>query len=173
MNKQSFTLLEMLIVIVLISTSFSVIAIQIPKALKMERFEVAVEAVIAKITLAQELMLDYRTDVTLTLAQDKRGIRCDFKLDQPMSRKVKAKLKKNLAIRGIETIAFNGEPTPAVDLLFDGTLGATPRGRLLLGSKKHKTTLILQGYPAKILREDDNLAEETHASYPEEILSTL
>lgn len=173
MNKRCFTLLEMLIVVVLIAGASSVIAIQIPKALKTERFEAAAEAVIAKINLAQALMLDYHTDVTLILTQDKRGVRCNLKLDQPIPRKVKVKIEKNIEIRGIETLAFNEQPARTIHLLFDATLGTTPRGKLLLESKKQKTTLILQGYPAKVLRKDDNFAEETHALYPEEILSSL
>ncbi|MFZ0565744.1 MAG: prepilin-type N-terminal cleavage/methylation domain-containing protein [Chlamydiales bacterium] len=171
--KRSFTLFEMLIVMFLIAICFSALVFQIPKAIKKERFETAVEAVISKITLAQELMLDYSTDVVLILTEREGGIGCRLKAAQPLPKKLKARVEKEQLLSEIEAISFKNRPTKEVELRFDGSLGATPRGKLLLEGKRQKVYLTLRGYPSKILREDYNFAEKREAPYPEEIVSAL
>ena len=172
-HKRAFTLFEILIVISLIAISFGFTAIQVPKALKKERFETAVEEVIAKISLATELMLDYRMDVVLIFSQKEGELFYDFKLNQPIPPKLNAKLKRNPKIKGIEKIAFDGKPCQTIGLLFDGTLGAISRGGLHLEGNGQEAHLLLRGFPSKIIRGNNDLSKEASPFYPEEILSAL
>jgi len=168
-----FTLFELLVVIALVGAAFGLIAIQVPKALKKERFETTIEQVIAKISLAQELMIDYHTDVDLTFAEQPKGVACHITVNQPLPAKLTSHLSKHQLIEGIDTIAFNEKPSQVIHLLFDATLGATPKGRFFLAAKECKATLILRGFPSKILRGNHEIIKEDNPLYPEEILYTL
>ncbi len=174
MAKRPFTLMEILLVVALIGLTFGAISFQFPKALRKETFEQGVDQVKTRIALAQELMLNYQTDVVLKFSYDdeKKGMRCFIQATKPLSDKLKRSVNRNQLIKGIEEVAFEDSGALEVDLHFDGTLGATPRGRLVLKGHNREAILTLKGFPSHILR-GDHVAEESQATYPEEIISFI
>lgn len=166
--KRSFTLLEILIVILLIGLATRAVAFQIPKLLKGESFERGVEQVISKIQLAQELMLDFDTDVNLVLIEEGKGLRVTLEPLNPVPEKIKRSLNRYSLIKGIDTIRFEeGVQGP---LYFDKTLGATPRIELDLIGGGQTVKLCLRGFPSKPLKNECR-DDQQEAFYPEEILS--
>lgn len=174
MAKRSFTLLEILLVVALIGLALGAISIQIPKALSGETFERGVDQVKCRIALAQELMLNYQTDVFLEFEHDEeeKGMRCVIHTGKPLSEKLKNNVNRHSVVKGIEKVEFGEISADNVVLHFDGTLGATPKGVLILKGKNREASLTLKGFPSHILR-GDHVAEESKAAYPEEILSVI
>lgn len=174
MAKRSFTLLEIMIVIALIGLTLGIISIQFPKALAGETFERGVDQVKSRIALAQELMLNYQTDVVLKFEydQEKNGMHCFIHTGKPLSEKLERNVNRHCLVKGIEEVEFGKEGADSVSLHFDGTLGATPKGKLTLKGKNKEAVLTLKGFPSHILR-GDHVTEDPEAAYPEEILSFI
>lgn len=170
-TKRSVTLFEILIVMVLVSFALGVMALPVSKALKGERFERGVDEFIQRITLAQELMLDFRCDVWLKLSQEKDAVLCTLKTEAPLPPHLMKSLNRHMRIKGITGITFREEPL--TELCFEGGLGSFPRGLLTLIGEKKKETLFLKGFPAHIQRGKNETAACCTAGYPEEILSAL
>lgn len=169
-TKSPFTLLEILLVIALIGLTFGVLSIQFPKALREESFERGIDQVKAKIALAQELMLNYQTDVVVQFTPSEEGLLCSIKTQTPLSQSLENHVNRHAVIKGIDQVEF-GENRETM-LYFDGTLGATPKGKLLLKNKKREAILTLKGFPSLIQR-GDHVVQETPATYPEKILSFI
>lgn len=168
-SRRSFTLLEILIVVVLIGMASGVAVVQIPKLLKGESFERGVEQVVSKILLAQELMLDFDTDVSLSMEiMPSKGLRVTLTSLHPVPEKIKRVLNRYSLIKGIEECKFND--SNEFKLLFDRTLGASPRGTLILKGAQKRVELCLKGFPSKPLK-DESIHDPKEALYPEEVLS--
>lgn len=173
LDKRSITLLEILLVMVLVGFTLGVIATQAPKAFKGGTFERGVDQIKTRIALAQELMLSYQTDVTLTLVPEKKGMWCYLETAKPLPSKLKRPVNRQAFIKGIEEACFDGVSANEIVLSFDGTLGTTSKGRLLLKGGNREAILTLKGFPSYIQRGDIYVAEETEAIYPEAIFSLI
>jgi hypothetical protein len=141
-----------MVVMALIAIAVGGISLPISKALKRERFERGVDQVIAKITLAQELMLDFHTDVKLTLKRDNGKWVCDINTDRKLPREQERGVNHYAEIKGVEEITFEGGSGENVEILFSGTLGVISPGTLTLLSQDHKARIVLKGYPSQIKR---------------------
>jgi hypothetical protein len=172
-NRRPFTLFEILVVITLITAALGVMALQIPKALKGEKFERGVEQIIAKLTLAQEVMLDFHTDVSLTFEQKEDGVECTLTAGRKLPPRLEESFNRYKRIRGIERVAFNDSEEAITKLYFDGAVGATPQGILTLTAYGREERIALNGYPAQIKRGKNAQANACPIDYPEEILSAL
>lgn len=170
--KRSITLIELMVVITLITIVLGAVAISIPKALKRGKFERSVEAIIAKITLAQELMLDFHTDVTLTFKQQESALACHLETACPLKSHIEKECNRISLLQGIEQVTFNGIICPEITLHFEGSLGISPKGVLAFTCNEHAVKLPLKGYPTGIKRGEYEIQTD-QADYPEEILSTL
>lgn len=164
--KRSFTLLEILIVVLLIGLATSVVAFQMPKLLRGESFGKGVEQVMSKIVLAGELMLDFDTDVDLVWTQEGKWIKVILDPRNPVPEKVKRLINRYAVIKGIEEIEFDGGR-----LHFDKTLGATPHCELTLKGGGQSAKLYLRGFPSKPLKKEETHGSSQTAHYPEEVLS--
>ncbi len=167
---RAFTLIEILLVLALIALTLGVISTQAPKALKGERFERGVDQVKSRIALAQELMLNYQTDVVLYFEPQDEGLLCTIIPAKPISEKLAKSVNRHALIKGIDRADFNGHSIETLE--FDGTIGATPKGKLILKEKNREATLTLKGYPSLIIR-GDHVTEEASADYPETVLSLI
>ena len=175
--KRSITLFEVLIVMSLIAVALGASFIPVSKALRGEKFERGVEQLTAKIALAQEVMLDFQTDVSLFLFQEGNEIKCVIKTHKKLPTYLEKSLNRYKTINGIEQMAFNNEVHKDIEIQFDGVLGTVSKGTLTLISNKKEVTLNLKGYPAHITRgehaEANSQKVNEEASYPEEIISII
>ena len=173
-SKRSITLMEMMIVISLIAVALGGMALPISKALKGEKFAHGVDAVIGKIMLAQEVMLDFHADVKLILEQDKegKGIDCLIVAAIPLPPHIEKGLNHRPHIAGIMEMAVNHEKKNRVELSFDGTLGSVPQGILSLIAPGKEEHIALPGYPRQI-RRGNHVQTTSNTSYPEEIVSAF
>ncbi len=168
-DKRPITLLEIMLVVALISLTFGLIATRVPEALRVERFERGVDQVQTKITLAQELMLDYQTDVLLELEPVEEGLLCRIKAGVPLTAELEKKINRYPLIKGIEAARFENREAR---LFFDGTVGSTPKGYLYLTGRNREAILTLKGFPSQTLR-GEYAEQNSHALYPEAIISFI
>lgn len=174
-SKRPFTLFEILIVMTLIATALGVLTLQISKAIKGERFERGVDQVIVKLALAQELMLDFHTDVVvnLTFNQETKNLVCTLDIARPLPPNLEKSINRYQTIKGIEEIATQEGLRNSITLCFDATLGTIPQTDLSLLAHNKKAVLILDGYPAQIKRGIfHGQTKNCQATYPKESLSS-
>jgi Prokaryotic N-terminal methylation motif len=169
-SKYSFTLLEILIVMTLIATFLGAMALPISKALRKERFETAVKAVIGKITLATEVMLDFRTDVTLKLQLENQEVVCTILPQMRLPEHIEKGFNHKNEIKGISTMLFNDKAQESIEIHFEGTLGSISAGEIALINGNLKEVITLPGYPAQI-HKGKHAQTTYHPTYPQEILS--
>lgn len=163
MRKHPVTLLEILLVIALVGLTFGVIATQLPKALRGEKFERGVDQMKSRIELAQEVMLDYQTDLKLFFESTQKGMVCVIDSERPLPGRVKKAFLR--PIEGIEEISSDV-------LEFDGKLGTPPKGKLILKGNNREAILRLKGFPSALVRGGENVPD-SEADYPEAVLSFI
>ena len=159
-------------VIALITLIASVVTLQISKALKKERFEQGVESVLAKLALAQELMLDFHTDVRVCFEKQGEILSCTLTTNLSLPPHLESSINRYSKISGVSSIAFNGVPKAHCELLFDGTLGSVPVGTLTLSKETKEESIFLNGYPAHFKRGKNEEKHIRPAIYPEEAIKT-
>lgn len=160
-------MIEVLLTMSLIALALGAMGFPIAKALKKERFERGVDQVIARINLAQELMLDTGCDVTLTFAQDEGYLSSEISAQTRLPKKVEGGINHHTKIYGITEI--EGE----TQIYFDATVGAISQGRLRLSCGKLEEMILLKGYPSHVQRGNKNAHTIQEAVYPQEILSAF
>lgn len=171
-NRFSFTLIELMLVIALIAIGLGTLAFQVSKALKAERFERGVEHIIQKISLAQEIMLDFHTDVTLTLKQSGQAVECQLEAACVLPAHIEKGLNHASRVQGIEQMTLDNTVSETIKLPFEASLGITPQAQITFNYLGRQAILCLPGYPAAIKRGHYEITtNESH--YPEEILSAL
>jgi prepilin-type N-terminal cleavage/methylation domain-containing protein len=170
--KRAVTLIEMLLVISLIAVALGALSLPLVKAIKKERFEQGVDQLISKLTLAQELMLDFNTDVNVKLTQKEGSILCLIEADKPLPSHLEHAFNRYGKISGIEEMQFDNSVRSQLVICCDAAFGTLSQGQLKLVSGAHEETIFLKGYPSQIKR---GLGEkqECQVPYPEEILSAL
>ena len=151
-SNRAFTLFEMLIVIALIGIGLGGLSWNLPKLLKKERFEKNVQRVCSKLTLAQEIMIDYTTDVTITFQPGEKGSLCRISSQCDLPDAFMKQINKEDKLPGINQVSFNNQSYDGVVTLhFFGAMGKIPKGILTLHGEK-EISLTLPGYPSRITR---------------------
>jgi hypothetical protein len=173
LNKRSVTLLEVLFVMLLLGLISGTIAFPIRKALRGEKFERGVDQIISKMTLAQELMLNFNADVHLALRQKGEEIECLLTVERPLPLKLEREINRHTSIKGIAQMNEDGVPKEAVDLFFSSEFKETPKKELTFQSENKDARILLKGYPYAIKRSKNEETITCYVPYPEEILSSL
>lgn len=176
-KRYAFTLLEMMLVVALCATTVAYGGYAFSDWLYRERFERGVEEVCAKLALAQELALDYRMDVSLSLTRGNGGVYCHLTPGRPIGEALGRRLNQKEKIETLDQFGLlrtSGEPekayTDQLDLHFDGTLGTTPSGTLILAGRGIETQVALRGFPSEIGR-GEYVDHPPKATYPQALLS--
>lgn len=164
-RRQPVTLLEILIVIVLVGMTCTLIGVNAPKAFRGERFERGVDVIASKLRLAQEIMLDHRSDVEVRFTPEEGGLRCELIVAKPLPEEVSDALNRRAFVKGVTGCSETA-------LFYEGSLGVTPKMTLKLFGKDRETKLALKGFPSAIKRGEEEV-EIAQASYPEAALYAL
>ncbi|NGX61222.1 MAG: hypothetical protein K940chlam9_00705 [Chlamydiae bacterium] len=171
-RKRAFTLVEILLGLTLLAIFLGTASISIPKALAKERFEKGMSRAVARLSLAQEVMLDYGSDVEVVFSfrEDGEGIEIELKPLKPLSEALLTHLNRSSHVEEIVSGRFDETPLPFT-LFFDGTVGATPAGVLSLeGKRGNSGELTLRGFPSEIKRGSYAISETEIGTYPEALL---
>lgn len=168
-QKKAVTLLELLLVMAVIAMVGGICALQIPKALHLETFSQSVERLIDKLELAQELMLDYDTSVTLKLNCQEKGLECVFE-GAGVPPKILEKMNNDPFLKGITAFIWQGVPQTSHPFCFKGSEYECPKGILTLKGNR-EVSLFLPGHPGKIEKNSQKLLiGEILPPYPQEVI---
>jgi hypothetical protein len=160
-----------MLVIVIIGLITSVCGVALPSLLKEEQFEKSVAEVKNKLMLAQEVMIDYDTDVTVIFRKEAKGVSCHLYPAKKVPDNLFKTLNRNTLLKGIENVGWTAGIENILTLNFSATDGKMATGGLLLQGKK-EVTLHLKGYVAPIQKKDEKYEEKKPiTAYPQEFLS--
>lgn len=171
--KRSFSLLEVLLTLALIAVALSACGFGLSRVLSKQRFEAAVQKVGAAMTLAQELMLDCGMDVSFILIQEEKGVVYAIETQRELPERLRKAVHLRNKVDGIEQIAFDGVFSGKIELLYDASLGTTPKGTLELNNRSFSKKIHLKGYPSRVLGDIDECEKDSQAVYPQEAVSFI
>lgn len=140
-KKQSFTLLEILIALLILSTALTGIGLKGAKLIRGERFERAMEIFSDHIDFAYEILLLYQTDFTLILEKKSNEVFLSYLIEGADSNFAK-KIARPQIIKGIEKMIVNGEELSLLTLHFSKDNGSYEKKVIFaMGSKKRLFTV--------------------------------
>lgn len=174
--KRALTLIELLLVIMLITVSLGALGISIPKALKKEGLEKAVHHVLAKISLAREMALDYQADMLLILRPEEnqgKKYSCEIRPMQHIPVRAAQAANRHRTIQGVDKMSY-GELNGVITIRFSSGIVSEPQGVLKLFCDKNEAAILLGNIPKKAENNGACSQNVTQpAPYPEEILSAF
>lgn len=180
LKKLKFTLMEILIVILILTSILSVTGIKIYDLYKEQQFLSESQQVLNKLQTAQDLMLLIDTDVFVYLAKNKgkKEIICYLEVQKPLEDRWAKMLEKPLTLHAIQEFEFKGTSEDKLKLQFINS--ALSQGTLKLyrhNQKKNENQdqafeIELLGYPfplkQKSQKEEKKIfIESSQSLYPE------
>lgn len=124
----------------LITISLGALRFSLPTALASQAFEKQVNRVCKKIEFAQELAIDFQTDVWLTLEQKEQGLSVHLKSSAHFPSELQSLVEQELVCDKIKSIL-----SPEV-IHFKSGLDCCPQQELLFIGKKSRRKVILPGF---------------------------
>lgn len=159
LKKQSFTLIEILIVFSIITFISGFIGINIQKALHDQRFKNEVDEFVGRLKLAQDLMLIADADVHFKVqASDaEKQIKCWIETDKPLPKKLNELIKKVSIFKAIRRVSHESGKDGIIDIKFLSKGSVMSSGNIELSTfVKNETNtylirnILLKGYPSPI-----------------------
>lgn len=171
-RSRAFTLIEILICLLLISVALAGGGIKYLKVMKKEQASFQQDLFLSKVHLAEEIMLDYKVNVTLKLETEGEKVKC-FLITPPLPEQMIKRCAADLWLDDVRQIEWNGQECHELRLEFESPLGVTPRGMLVLKNQDQAFSFFFLGYPGKILKNNEAYqCDEEKAPYPKEIVFT-
>ena len=124
----SFTLLEILLVVSIVSVLASVVGWQIVKCVDRYFFQDEVEKFYLTLKEAQLLSLTYQTDIHMYLFQEGDAFAYQIETDEPFSAKELDKGKKRL--KTVKKVTWQNRPIKKIDLFINARGAMQPHGIL-------------------------------------------
>lgn len=168
--KRALSLLEILVALSVLSLALGAAAIPLGKMVRSETFHSGVEKLCTKLELAQQVMLDFQTDVEVRIRQEEGALVCTLNPRRPLPEALLAALNLHPKIKGIRSLSYEGQEG-GVHLHYEGVTGAIPKGTLSLLGNREEEVIVLPGYPCRIKKGQICEKNAASAPYPEEILS--
>lgn len=156
-KQQSFTLLEILIVITILGLIAGLIGVNMYKVTRQQKFQQEVDLVVNKLRLAQDLMLIFHGDVHVKFSEreDDKGIDLTLILDHEVPNPFSQQLQQPYKLTSIYSPYLDGSGSP-IDIKFLSNGSVMTKGELSLSSSSSNRKIAitryinLPGYPAPI-----------------------
>jgi hypothetical protein len=151
----------MLVALALLTMTISALPWILPRLSKESRFEKSVQLLQSHLAFAQELMIDYDTDVHVFLKPSNGSIACQIRPVKQVGVALCKRLETPVQLPGISHVSHD-------HLLFDRH--GRQKGLTLTLQGKKKVEIALKGYPARIVK---GFHEEKifQCPYPKEMLA--
>lgn len=186
-RRPFFTLMEMLIVLLLLSTGIALTGVKVKQAYDEQRKLSDVQQVFNCLTMAQDLMLMMDADTEVVLKHDPqlKQVVCQLIVEKPLDKTWAKLVERQIPLSVIRSFKFTGQHDNALHLHFtlgkmsQGTLTLSTNERMGFGSDDQEDfEITLPGYPTPIVqnsnkKEDDELAIASEQLYPIEIYEEL
>lgn len=124
----------------------------LPHFLKEESFIQESSKIKHAIHFAQEVMMDTKSDLMLTLINEEGRVHLDLSSSKELPERMASYLVDSCGCKEVEQMFFNGEKTKKLILHFEGHLGRISEGVITLENKKGKQQkIVLRGFPGNLL----------------------
>ncbi len=187
LKKSYFTLIEMLVVLLILSTGLALTGVKVKQAFDEQRKLSDVQIVINALIMAQDLMLMMDTDVEVVFSHDQKTklVTCQIFVEKLMDQAWSKVVEKPFKLSAIRSYSFTDSHQDPLRLRF--TLGKMSQGILTLSTdpyitygsnKKDDFKILLKGYPSTITKITNPDTYREYASvneqlYPSEIYEDL
>lgn len=187
LKRSCFTLVEMLIVLLILSTGIALTGVKIKQAYDDQRKLSDIQQVLNCLIMAQDLMLMMNADVELVLKHDRKTklVVCLLEVEKPVNETWAKIVGRKIELSRIRSFQFNGYHADPLRLRF--TLGKMSKGTLTLSLNDHPGDgsddkndfkIVLPGYPSPIVQfnktaEINELTAASQQLYPAEIYEEL
>lgn len=187
-KRRFVTLLEMLIVMLLLSILFSVVGMQVHKAIREQRFHTEVSMVVDRLRLAQDLMLTLPGDITVVFVcrPEGKGIEYWLKVETPHETPaVTALTAKHYMLKEIQGVFFKDDlelttPSPQqgyLEVKFWSKGAVMSQGLIRLAASPEDPTpsgirqayVALSGYPEPLVCHHDRKQAESHLAKRDDV----
>lgn len=186
-KRSFFTLLEMLVVLLLLSTGVALTGVKIKQAYDEQRKLSDIQHVLNCLTMAQDLMLMMDVDIEVVFSHDpkSKNVVCRLEVEKPLNETWTRLVERKIPLSMIRSFNFSGQHGDPLRLRF--TLGKMSQGILTLSTDDHVSygfsnkddfRIFLAGYPESIeqvgeeYRMDENLRENEQL-FPVEIYTDI
>lgn len=159
LKRNCFTLIEMLVVLLILSTGIALTGVKIKQAYKEQRKLSDIQQVINCLNMAQDLMLMMNADIEVVLKHDHetKSVVCQLEIEKPVSEAWSRIVEKKFELSSIRSFQFSGYHADPLHLRF--VIGKMSQGTLTLSSNDHigfgsnddnDFRIVLNGYPSPI-----------------------
>lgn len=156
LKRYCFTLLEMLVVLLILSTGLAITGVKIHQAYQQQQKISEFQQVLHLLVMAQDLMLIMDTDVKVCFSHDpkNKAVTCKLLVEKLLEDGWEKVIKKPLKLKKLRFFTFEGLPTSPLCLNF--SMGQMSQGVLTFSSKAHNSSkedsfkILLKGYPSPI-----------------------
>jgi hypothetical protein len=147
-KNNAITLIEIMLVMGLVALLASVMQWGVQSLLKEEAFVQESRKIKEAIGFAEEVMMDTKSDLTLTLIHEEGKVRLVLSSSKLLPEKM---LLQKEVCKEIDKVFFNSKQVHELILHFEGHLGRTSEGLLVLENNKGKQqSIFLHGFPGSM-----------------------
>ncbi len=168
LKRSCFTLIEMLVVLLILSTGFALTGVKIRQAYQEQRKLSDIQQVLNCLIMAQDLMLMMNADVEVVIKHDHESelVVCQLEIEKPVDQAWSKIVERKVELSRIRSFQFNGYDADPLRLRFipgkmsQGTLTLSLNEHVGHGSDdKNDFKILLAGYPGPIM-QINNAAEK-------------
>jgi|GEM_PF-2624492 len=187
LKRPFFTLIEMLVVLLILSTGMALTGVKIKQAFDEQRKLSDIQQVLNTLIMAQDLMLIMDADVEVVFSHDRETKRvvCQIFVEKLVEESWAKVVERPLKLAVIRSFDFTGRAEDPLHLRF--TLGKMSQGTLRLSTDEHVRhgssdkndfKIFLAGYPSPITKtmneeHDIEQAQSSEQLYPNEVQEDL
>jgi type II secretory pathway pseudopilin PulG len=173
LKKATFTLMEILIVMMILTLVLSVTGVKVHDIYKEQQFLSEAQQVLSKLRTAQDLMLLINADVTVYLTKNtaKNEVTCYLDIQKPLEDNWAKIIEKPLVLQAIQKWEFTESSAQPLKLQFIN--GGMSHGTLTLQENTNKPRsfeIELLGYPTLIKQkttQEGGRLRPSQSLYPE------
>lgn len=165
MKKNSFSILELIIALFLISSIIGVLSSSLQSGLRRIQFEKEVHSFQSFIQMAYDLVLHYDIDISIDLSYKNERLTAQLNSDFFPLLNEKNRIKYFKSFKKVQLISTsnslqiqsltpNSKPNEILSLFFSYYGGRMPPSKIeLKGSKKNHVSFLINGFPHVVRKE--------------------
>jgi Tfp pilus assembly protein PilE len=145
-RKASFSLLEIIIVLMVLGISLGAFSLSAPLLFSNYAFKQEVEQLKGRIHHALSLSENFQIPIEVHLLHKEGAISYQMHPLATCSPKWKKSFSKKGVIRGVENLTYNGKTTKELFIQFNGGFGDLPASSIKIKGKRLCEEISLEGY---------------------------
>lgn len=156
-NNRAFTLLELCVVILILSTAAGFLGWRVKEAIDHHQFKENIHAFTGELRKLQSLALSYRTEVEVKIFSKKEKLYYEILCDEPLPF---LKIKEKKCLKQGRFLSLDGRPMTQVTLILFSSGRIEPAARLLIETKNKEGAMLVDLRTPLQIKIQENYSEE-------------